>query len=106
MQRWSGTETLSLGTVIWASQSRQNFVFSALDWATDDNDSLQARDSVCSRNIQGLTQTYVTLSLSDIAQQVHLADASAAKQKVNPAMIIYQERQNSIVCNFECRLWQ
>ena len=43
----------------------------------------QARDAVCSRNIQGLTQTYVTLSLVDIASQVHLEDAATAKMQVS-----------------------
>ena len=42
----------------------------------------QALAAVYSRNIQRLTQTFVTLSLSDIAQQVKLADAAQAKKRV------------------------
>lgn len=42
----------------------------------------QAMASVYSRNIQRLTQTFVTLSLEDIAQQVKLGDAAVAKKRV------------------------
>ena len=42
----------------------------------------QAMASVYSRNIQRLTQTFVTLSLEDIGQQVKLGDAAVAKGRV------------------------
>lgn len=42
----------------------------------------QAMASVYSRNIQRLTQTFVTLSLEDIGQQVKLGDAAVAKKRV------------------------
>ena len=42
----------------------------------------QALESVYRRNIQRLTQTFVTLSLEDIAQQVSLPGASEAKAQL------------------------
>lgn len=42
----------------------------------------QVLAAVYSRNIQRLTQTFVTLSLEDIAQQVKLRDATQAKKHV------------------------
>ena len=42
----------------------------------------QAMACVYSRNIQRLTQTFVTLSLDDIGQQVKLGDGAQAKKRV------------------------
>mmetsp|Transcript_9243 Transcript_9243/g.22923 ORF Transcript_9243/g.22923 Transcript_9243/m.22923 type:complete len:237 (+) Transcript_9243:96-806(+) len=42
----------------------------------------QAMSSTYARNIQSLTQTFVTLSLDDIAREVGLPDASSAKSKI------------------------
>ena len=84
------------------------FLFQGGRWwcgAATDFVLFQARDAVCSRNIQGLTQTYVTLSLSDIAQQVHLADASAAKHKVNLVAMLHHYKSPLKRKVFECRLW-
>uniref|UniRef100_A0A6U4WDP4 COP9 signalosome complex subunit 3 n=1 Tax=Hemiselmis andersenii TaxID=464988 RepID=A0A6U4WDP4_HEMAN len=42
----------------------------------------QAAKSLYGRNIQRLTQTFVTLSLQDIAQEVSLEDGASAKRKL------------------------
>jgi len=42
----------------------------------------QVLEAVYSRNIQRLTQTFVTLSLGDIGEQVKLGDAAQAKKRV------------------------
>lgn len=42
----------------------------------------QTAQSVYGRNIQRLTQTFVTLSLSDIASEVGLPDADSARRKI------------------------
>ncbi|EKX55201.1 hypothetical protein GUITHDRAFT_98981 [Guillardia theta CCMP2712] len=44
--------------------------------------AMQMIDSMCSRSIQRLTETFVTLSLTDIAQEVKLPDAESARSQV------------------------
>lgn len=62
-----------------ALTKHQNILQSDSNWGLAN----QAMASIYTRNIQRLTQTFVTLSLKDIADQVSLPDAQAAKTKVH-----------------------